>query len=110
MTIERTKQIALTGAEFRALGHELVDRLADFIDNISERPVARGLSPRVLRTRLPAGGMPAAGMDLQQLFDEAWAPLVETSTWNSHPRFFGYISGCPAPAGILADLMASALN
>jgi aromatic-L-amino-acid/L-tryptophan decarboxylase len=110
MTIERTKQIALTGVEFRALGHELVDRIADFIDGIQERAVARNISPRDLRSRLPAGGMPAAGMDLQQLFAEAWPPLLETSTWNAHPRFFGYISGSPAPAGILADFVASALN
>ena len=29
---------------------------------------------------------------------------------NAHPRLFVYISGCPAPAGILADLVASAVN
>ncbi len=108
--IVRTKEIALTGAEFRAVGHALVDRIADLIDGIDERPVARDVSPRELRTLLPAGGMPAEGMDLGALFGEVLPRLIETSTFNAHPRFFGYISGCPAPAGILADLVASALN
>jgi glutamate/tyrosine decarboxylase-like PLP-dependent enzyme len=108
--IERSGSVALTGAEFRAVGHELVDRIADLIDGIAERPVARGLAPRELRALLPAGGMPDHGMDLQALFAETVPRLFDTSTFNAHPRFFGYISGCPAPAGILADLVASAAN
>src|SRR5262245_23064856 len=108
--IERTKEVALTGAEFRSLGHELVDQLADLIDGIGERPVARDLTPRQLRTLLPRGGMPSDGMAAGAIFDEVLPHLIDTSTFNSHPRFFGYISGSPAPAGILADLMASALN
>ncbi|MGH7460448.1 MAG: pyridoxal phosphate-dependent decarboxylase family protein [Longimicrobiales bacterium] len=108
--IERTKAIALTGAEFRAVGHELVDRLADLIDGIADLPVAQDSTPRQLRALLPAGGMPAQGEDLEALFAEVLPQLIETSTFNAHPRFFGYISGSPAPAGILADLVASAFN
>ena len=108
--IERTKTIALTGAEFRALGHELVDRLADLIDGITDLPVARDVKPRQLRALLPSGGMPTDGTELSALFDEVLTDLTETSTFNSHPRFFGYISGSPAPAGILADLVASTFN
>ncbi|MGH7470427.1 MAG: pyridoxal phosphate-dependent decarboxylase family protein [Longimicrobiales bacterium] len=109
-TIERSGSVALTGAEFRAVGHELVDRIADLIDGIAARPVARWLAPRELRALLPTGGMPEVGMDLQALFAETLPRLIDTSTLNAHPRFFGYISGCPAPAGILADLVASAVN
>jgi aromatic-L-amino-acid/L-tryptophan decarboxylase len=108
--IERTAAVALPAPEFRAAGHELVDRIADLIEGIAERPVARNVTPSELQAMLPSGGMPADGMDLQHLLDNAIPLLFETGTYNSHPRFFGYISGCPAPAGILADFLASAVN
>ena len=106
----RTSTIALTGAEFRTIGHDLIDRIADLIDGIPEWAVARDVTPSQLQARLPAGGMPAEGSPLGPLFAESLRGLFETSTFNAHPRFFGYISGSPAPAGILADLVASAIN
>src|SRR5688572_22232909 len=103
---DSTRQSAagMSGAEFRAIGHNLVDRIAELIDSIDELPVARPVSPRVLRPQLPAGGMPREGTEAGKLFREALTMLFENSTFNAHPRFFGYISGSPAPIGILADL------
>src|SRR5690349_6140761 len=36
--------------------------------------------------------------------------MIENSTFNGHPRFFGYITSSAAPIGVLADLLASAVN
>ena len=36
--------------------------------------------------------------------------LFDHSLFNAHPRFFGYITASPAPIGILADFLASAVN
>ncbi|HSL70053.1 MAG TPA: aminotransferase class V-fold PLP-dependent enzyme [Longimicrobiales bacterium] len=103
-------RIALAGAEFRTVGHELIDRIADLLDGIEQLPVARGVAPRAIRALLPKGGVPEHGADPLELFREVLPRLIDTSTFNSHPRFFGYISGSPAPVGILADLVASAVN
>jgi glutamate/tyrosine decarboxylase-like PLP-dependent enzyme len=107
---EPAARIALSGAEFRTIGHELIDRIADLIDGIDRLPVARGIAPRDIRALLPRGGVPDQGADPTELFREVLPRLIDTSTFNSHPRFFGYISGAPAPMGILADLVASAIN
>ena len=36
--------------------------------------------------------------------------LFEHSLFNSHPRFWGYITAPAAPIGILGDLLAAAVN
>jgi glutamate/tyrosine decarboxylase-like PLP-dependent enzyme len=36
--------------------------------------------------------------------------LFEHSLFNSHPRFYGYITSSAAPIGMLADLLAAAVN
>ena len=107
---KRESAAAMSGAEFRALGHDLVDRIAEMIDGIDGYAVAKPVTPSELRALLPDGGMPTEGSAPGPLFREILTPLLQTSTLNAHPRFFGYISGSPAPACILADLVASALN
>ena len=36
--------------------------------------------------------------------------LFDHSTFNGHPRFFGYITSSPAPIGMFGDLLAAAVN
>jgi glutamate/tyrosine decarboxylase-like PLP-dependent enzyme len=44
------------------------------------------------------------------LLDDAASLLFDHSTFNGHPRFFGYITAPAAPIGVLGDLLASAVN
>ena len=107
---KRESAAEMSGAEFRALGHNLIDRIADLIDGIDDFKVAHPVTPKSIKSLLPSGGMPQTGTEAGVILREALTALLQTSTLNSHPRFFGYISGSPAPAGILADLVASAVN
>jgi aromatic-L-amino-acid decarboxylase len=36
--------------------------------------------------------------------------LTDLSTFNAHPRFFGYITAGAAPIGVLGDLLAAGIN
>ena len=36
--------------------------------------------------------------------------MFANSTFNGHPRFFGYITSSAAPIGALADMLAAAVN
>ena len=47
--------LEMSGAEFRQLGHDLVDRLADFIDSLPDLPAAPDTTPRQVRARLGSG-------------------------------------------------------
>jgi aromatic-L-amino-acid/L-tryptophan decarboxylase len=95
--------------QFRAVGHELVDTLADLLADVGAHPVAREQDPADIKALLPAG-LPQNGADPANLLRETARILIDRSTFTSHPQFFGYINGSVAPIGALADLLASAVN
>jgi glutamate/tyrosine decarboxylase-like PLP-dependent enzyme len=107
----RRSPIAMDSATFRALGHRLVDQLAESLERVPRGPVTRNESPSAVREALDlTGGLPEAGMDPGLLLERTARLLFEHSLFNGHPRFFGYITAPPAPIGILGDFLAAALN
>jgi glutamate/tyrosine decarboxylase-like PLP-dependent enzyme len=54
--------------------------------------------------------LPEAGQAPDVLLRDAARQLFEHSLFNGHPRFFGYVTSSPAPIGMLAELLASAVN
>jgi glutamate/tyrosine decarboxylase-like PLP-dependent enzyme len=102
--------IELPAEEFRQLGHDLVDEIADFLESLPRRPVAPGESPREVRAALGDRPLPEQGEPPEQLLREAAELLFEHSLLSGHPRFLGYIIGAPAPIGALGDLLAAAVN
>ncbi len=100
----------MSAEEFRALGHHLVDRIAGFLETARERSAGVDLSPAEARRRVGQGPLPEAGADPRALLDEAADLLFEGCRFNGHPRSWGYVIGSPAPIGMLADFLASAVN
>ncbi len=49
------------------------------------------------------------GEPLETLFSDLQV-ILDNSRHNGHPRFFGYVASPSNPAGVFADLVASALN
>jgi aromatic-L-amino-acid/L-tryptophan decarboxylase len=97
--------------EFRQLGHTLVDRIAELMERLPDRAVVPTRGPEELRALIGgAAPLPPAGSAASDLLDEAVSLLFENSTFNAHPMFYGYITAPPAPIGVLADLLASAVN
>ena len=98
-------------AEFRAIGHALVDQIADRLARLPAGPVLRDESPadvrRVLGTEQT---LPLAGSSAAQLVSETAGLLFDHSLFNGHPRFFGYITSSPAPIGMFGDFLAAAVN
>jgi len=103
--------LAMEADEFRRLGHALVDRIAEHLEALPGKPVSPGESPEVVRRVLGADGpLPREGAEPGPLLEEAADLLMGHSLFNGHPRFFGYITAGPAPVGMLADFLASAVN
>jgi aromatic-L-amino-acid/L-tryptophan decarboxylase len=111
MNETRFNPLDLSPDKFRAIGHRLVDLVAELLDTLPHRTVTPGESPTDVRTALNAGrGMPAAGADAAELVARATDLLLDHSLLNSHPRFMGYVTSPPAPIGILGDFLAAAVN
>lgn len=107
----RVSPLALNSDEFRSLGHQLVDHLANLLESIPSRPVNRAELPIEIRKALDAGrGLPDKGTDPAELLNRAASLLFDHSVFNGHPRFWGYITSSPAPIGALGDLLAAAAN
>ena len=107
----RHAPLALDTETFRALGHRMVDRLAEYLATLPARPVTPGETPAAVRAAVGAGRpLPEEGADPGALLEGAARLLFEHSLFNGHPRFFGYITAAPAPIGMLADLIAAAAN
>ena len=111
MNKQRTAPIEMKAEDFRAIGHHLVDRIADFLDSLPTRPITTGEAPPAIREALDSNRLlPDLGTDPAALLDRATDLLFDHSLFNSHPRFWGYITASAAPIGILGDLLASAVN
>ena len=76
--------IDMPAGEFRALGHRLVDRIADFLAEVPSRPAGAAATPEAVRALLGGDGLPEAGADAAALPDRAtWA---RRSTPRCGPR------------------------
>lgn len=96
---------------FRELGHDLVDRIATFLESLPSRPVTRGVSPGEIRDLLRSeASVPETGRDPAGLLADTAQLLFDQSLHNGHPRFLGYITSSAAPMGMLADLLAASVN
>jgi aromatic-L-amino-acid decarboxylase len=103
-------KVDLSPEEFREMGHRLVDDVASFLENIGSRPVAPGGKPSDVRALLGSPDIPEEGADPVRILAEATQLLFGNSTFNGHPRFFGYITASATPIGILGEMLAAAVN
>lgn len=107
----RRSALAMDPATFRAIGHRLVDDLAEQLASVAERRVTPGESPAAVREGLRLGGpLPERGEDPVALLARVTRGLFNHSLFNGHPRFLGYITSSPAPIGMFGDLLGAAAN
>jgi len=107
---ERVTPLEIAPDEFRALGHELVDRIAELLSSLRDRPLTTGETPAQIRKLLGRSPLPANGSAPAALLTAATQLLFEHSLFNGHPRFMGYITSSAAPVGALAELLAASVN
>ena len=93
--------------DFRARAHAMLDKAIDKVEAAREgrvwTPVPDALKAG-LETPLPKDGLGSAGVD------EAMTALMPHGVGNTHPRFFGWVHGSGTPSGIVADMVAAAMN
>lgn len=107
----RVAPLEMTGDQFRDLGRHLVDSIAAFLDSTRSRPVTPAEPPGEIRALLNANQeLPEEGTPPGDLLQRAAELLFDHSLLNGHPRFYGYITSSCAPIGILAELLAAAVN
>lgn len=108
--LDRHAPLEMSPEAFRALGHRLVDQVAELLASLPHRRVSPGESPQEVRKILEDSPLPAHGADAQQVLEEATRLMLEHSLFNGHPRFMGFITSPAAPIGVLGELLAAGIN
>jgi aromatic-L-amino-acid/L-tryptophan decarboxylase len=86
-----------------------LDWTLDYLDRVGDLPVLSQVEPGDIRARLPDAPPDRAEpfADVLRDLDDVLLPGI--THWN-HPRFFAYFANSAPPPGILAELLAAALN
>jgi aromatic-L-amino-acid decarboxylase len=96
-------------AEFRRAGHDVVDLLAGYLADIEDRPVLPDVEPEAVDALFDEP-VPREGTPVAEVVRELQEKLLPCCTQVNHPGYMGLITPTAAPAGALADLIASTLN
>ena len=99
----------MTPEEFRRHGYEVIDWIAEYMENVETYAVQSQVTPGEVRSKLPATA-PEEGEPFERILrdvDEIILPGV--THWQS-PSFFGYFPGNNSPPSILGELLAAGLG
>jgi aromatic-L-amino-acid decarboxylase len=95
--------------EFRRFGHQLIDWIADYFENIEERPVLSQIEPGDLKAQLPTAP-PQKGEAMEQIIADVDRLIVPALTHWSHPSFFAYFATSTSAPGIFGELLSAAFD
>ena len=99
----------MTPEEFRTYGYAAIDWVAHFLEHTREYPVLPDVEPGSLVDTLPKVG-PEQGEDFTQILEDFEREIVPRSTHWNHPRFMGYFANSSPGEGVIAEMLAAALN
>lgn len=102
---------SLDPSDWRALheiGHEILDTVMEYIRTVESRPVWQDL-PGYVQSAL-SESPPEAGMSVGEIWNSIKRILLPYSLGNLNPRFFGWVHGAGTPVGVLAEMIAAAVN
>ena len=96
--------------EFRRLGHELIDWIADYRAQAQagDLPVLSQASPGALKKALP-GAAPHDPEPLEAVLNDLNRLILPACSHFQHPRFFGYFPSNSSLASVLGDYVSTGL-
>ena len=100
------------GVHPKVLRDELVaaaEWVSQYLSSLPASSVSRPMSTQ-RRARLREARLPRIGAELGGVLDFVREEIAPFPTGNGHPAFFAWVNSPPAPAGIIAELLASAVN
>jgi aromatic-L-amino-acid decarboxylase len=99
----------VTPDEFRRVGHEIVDRIADYRARVVDRPVMATTGPGEIKAQLP-GSPPDDPESFDAILRDLDAIILPGLTHWQHPRFFGYFPCNGTLASVLGDYVSTGLG
>ncbi len=92
----------------RQLGHQIMDDVMDYLQNVSSRPVWQPV-PELVKEKLKSS-IPLEPTPPEEVYAEFLENIFPYPLGNIHPRFWGWVMGTGTPFGVLAELLAATMN
>jgi aromatic-L-amino-acid/L-tryptophan decarboxylase len=90
-------------------GQAALEWAARYLEQVPELPVLAQVEPGEIRARLPASA-PEQGEPFSAVLRDLDEIVLPGTTHWQHPRYFAYFAATASEPGILAELLAAALN
>ena len=95
--------------DFRRQLHEVADWIADYREQIADRPISPNADPGAIVRALPERA-PESGEEFAEIWRDFEQLIVPGMVHWGHPQFMGYFGSTTTAPGILAEMAAAALN
>jgi aromatic-L-amino-acid decarboxylase len=99
----------MTPEEFRRLGHQVVDWVADYRERVAGLPVMSQAIPGAIKAQLPATP-PSVAEDFQSILADVDRVILPGLSHWQHPRFFGYFPSNGELSSVLGDYLSTGLG
>lgn len=94
--------------EFRQLGHQMMDDMIDYLQNIDDKPVWQPVPQE--HKDFFTQPLPHDGQSEAETYEEFTENILPYPLGNIHPRFWGWVIGTGTPLGMLSELLIAAVN
>jgi aromatic-L-amino-acid decarboxylase len=95
--------------QFRKAGHEFVDWIADYMDNVESLPVIPEVKPGDIQARLPVEP-PVAGESMDRIFSDFKTIILPGIAHWQHPGWHALFPANNSPASVLAEFLTAGLG
>jgi len=94
---------------FREIGYEVIDRIAEYLQQIGDVPVFPAHRPEDVAREFEEP-LPERGQDPTHILAEWSEKVLPNTTHLGSPRYFGFVNGSGSTMGILAEALAASVN
>ncbi len=95
--------------EFRKHAHDLVDWMADYLQNVESYPVRPPVHPGEIINKLPELP-PQDGEPFENIFSDFQSIILPGMTHWQHPSFFAYFPANSSGPSVLAEMLTATLG
>ena len=95
--------------DFRLVGHQFVDWIADYFENVEKFPILSPLEPGDVKKNIPAVP-PSRGEAMEGIFRDFERVLLPGISHWQHPGWFAYFPANNSPASVLGEFLTAGLG
>jgi aromatic-L-amino-acid/L-tryptophan decarboxylase len=95
-------------ADFRKQAHDIVDWMADYLENIEQYPVKSQVKPKDIIVQLPDKA-PQKGEPIREIFEDFKKIIMPGMTHWQHPGFHAYFPANSSYPSLLAEMLTATL-